>query len=103
MKNLFTAFAFSGLLLSGCNSFNTVLVEEEKECKPCCYDCQEKCKSISYMNTSKTKYLEVTFKNSDRDVFRKLKPGETTYIRINCEQQAPEVVGEREITEITNN
>lgn len=98
MKNLFTALAFSGLLLSGCNSFNTVLVKEEKECEPCCYDCEQQCKNIGYMNTSKNKYLEVTFKISSYDVFRKLKPGETTNIRISCEDPIPVVVGEREIT-----
>jgi hypothetical protein len=100
MKTLFTAFAFSVLLLSGCNSFNTVM----DKVTPCGY-CNYENRSYGpdyitayYTNTSPNKYLEVTFKNGEENIFKKIKPGETIEICAYCNKQPPVVVREREIT-----
>lgn len=99
MKKLFTAFAFSGLLLAGCNSFYTKT--EVTTCGECAYvdywD-QSGYKTIYYTNTSPDKYLEVTLKDGKESTFIKIKPGETIKHCAKCGESAPEVVGEREIT-----
>ena len=100
MKNLFTAFAFSGLLLSGCNSFYTEreYISDCNFCKKVDYFERSSYKTAYFTNTSKNKYLEVTFKKEEENLFIKIKPGETIEICFNCSRQPPEVVGEREIT-----
>jgi hypothetical protein len=100
MKNLFTALVFSGLLLSGCNSFNTVM-DSVSSCGQCDYVhswAQSSYKTAYYTNTSKNKYLEVTFKKGEETFFKKIKPGETIKRCVECGDAPPKVVGEREIT-----
>jgi hypothetical protein len=48
--------------------------------------------------TSPDKYLEVTFKNGEENIFKKIKPGETIEICAYCNKQPPVIVREREIT-----
>lgn len=98
MKKLFTAFAFSGLLLAGCNSFNTVM-DKVSPCGECSYIVgTHNYLTAYYTNTSPDKYLEVTFKDGEENIFKKIKPGETIDICASCDKQPPVVVGEREIT-----
>jgi hypothetical protein len=56
-------------------------------------------KRVFYTNTSANKYFEVTFKRGEGNEFRKVKPGETISITIDCSENPPKVVGEREISE----
>jgi hypothetical protein len=56
-------------------------------------------KRAFYTNTSANKYFEVTFKRGEGNEFRKVKPGETISITIDCSENPPKVVGEREISE----
>jgi hypothetical protein len=67
-------------------------------CGYCSPYIEPKFKTAHYTNTSSDKYLEVTFKDEEQNIFEKIKPGETITICVFCDKQPPVVVGEREIT-----
>jgi hypothetical protein len=101
MKIKLLLFAFTITLLTSCNSFDTIIEKQRENILPYYGGCEQK---IFFTNTSKSKFLEVTIKekkgdNSIGTYIRRVRPGVTDYIRIECNKNTDfSVVGEREIT-----